>query len=187
MIDAQTLAPATPMQAAMHNQWKDVRARLTRSSDVPSLRKENAHLHMEIMSLRASIEAMQKQIAAVQVENETMARRMAGEQSLKASRTISAKNVKRIVTQFTGVSATDIDSRRRKHNVVIARHICMYVLRKMTTRSYPHIGNDIGGRDHTTVMAGIEALEARMATDDELREIVGRVMAAFADTDEGEE
>jgi hypothetical protein len=61
-----------------------------------------------------------------------------------------------------GVSQVEIVSARRSREVVRARHHLMWLLRKETHWSLPHIGRFLGGRDHTTVMHGIRAHEARI-------------------------
>jgi chromosomal replication initiator protein len=45
----------------------------------------------------------------------------------------------------------------------------MYLLRRETGASLPQIGDAVGGRDHTTVMYGVERIADRMETDDALR------------------
>lgn len=62
-----------------------------------------------------------------------------------------------------GVSIVDIRSERRTKAVIPCRHAVMYRLRKETEMSLPKIGAFLGGRDHTTVIAGIKKHEARMA------------------------
>jgi chromosomal replication initiator protein len=44
----------------------------------------------------------------------------------------------------------------------------MYLSRKMTDASFPQIGDQFGGRDHTTVMHAIEKLEKELITDQDL-------------------
>jgi chromosomal replication initiator protein len=41
----------------------------------------------------------------------------------------------------------------------MARHIAMYLCRSLLSSSLSQIGNEFGGRDHTTVINGIEKVE----------------------------
>lgn len=44
----------------------------------------------------------------------------------------------------------------------------MYLARRLTPLSLPEIGRRFGGRDHTTVLHGVRAVETRLAADDRL-------------------
>ena len=50
-----------------------------------------------------------------------------------------------------------------------ARQVAMYLLREETGISLAEIGSELGGRDHTTVMHGIEKIERELGTDTALR------------------
>jgi chromosomal replication initiation ATPase DnaA len=52
------------------------------------------------------------------------------------------------------VSRTDLLSTRRSAYIVRPRHIAMYLAKKLTLRSYPEIGRQLGGRDHSTIIHG---------------------------------
>jgi hypothetical protein len=52
------------------------------------------------------------------------------------------------------VSVTDIRSARRCARIVLPRQIAMALARRLTLRSLPEIGRNMGGRDHTTVLYG---------------------------------
>ena len=60
----------------------------------------------------------------------------------------------------------DIISQRRDARVVYWRHIAMYLSKKMTTKSLPHIGRYLGFRDHSTVHHGIRKVEKQRLVDD---------------------
>lgn len=62
-----------------------------------------------------------------------------------------------------GIEVLDLRSRRRAH--AHARHVAMYVARKLTTKSYAEIGRAIGDRDHTTIMNGVIRVHNRLIDD----------------------
>ena len=66
-----------------------------------------------------------------------------------------------------GISKEDLLGTRRTREIAQARHISIYLIRKVTEMSLPNIGK-IFGRDHTTVMSSCEAVEKRLRTDAEL-------------------
>lgn len=64
--------------------------------------------------------------------------------------------------QKYSVSVAELKGERRDKNMVRARHECFYRISKELGYSLPKIGRLIGGRDHTTVLAGIRRHEMRM-------------------------
>ena len=61
-------------------------------------------------------------------------------------------------------------SRRKK--AAHPRQIVMYFAREMTSKSLPDIGRFLGGRDHTTIIHGIRAVQKRIETDADFAEEV---------------
>jgi hypothetical protein len=55
-------------------------------------------------------------------------------------------------------------SERRHVPLIRARHIAMYLCRKLTVRSHPYIGKAFGDRDHTTVLSAVKKV-TKLATD----------------------
>ena len=72
----------------------------------------------------------------------------------------------RIILETTadmfGMTVDDLVSKSRSRPLVNARQICMYVFRQMTDFSYPAIGREFGGRDHTTVIHAVEKISTLM-------------------------
>lgn len=56
-----------------------------------------------------------------------------------------------VCTQFH-VKMTELKSRRRSKTLVHPRQIAMYLCRELTDSSYPEIGRQFGGKDHTTII-----------------------------------
>ncbi|MGC4193287.1 MAG: chromosomal replication initiator protein DnaA [Thermomicrobiales bacterium] len=67
------------------------------------------------------------------------------------------------------VSEKDLFGRQRKREIVLPRQVAMYLLREETDSSLSEIGAILGRRDHTTVIHGIEKIEALLETDVNLR------------------
>jgi chromosomal replication initiation ATPase DnaA len=62
------------------------------------------------------------------------------------------------VCQHYGVSRTELCSSGRMNYLVGPRHVMSYLCRTLTDASYPHIGQMLGGRDHTTIMHGVQTV-----------------------------
>lgn len=67
------------------------------------------------------------------------------------------------VAKYFDVSIEDMQSKSRTRTLTNARQVAMYLLRELTEMSLPRIGNDLGGRDHTTVMHAVRKVSAHMA------------------------
>jgi chromosomal replication initiator protein len=65
---------------------------------------------------------------------------------------ITIDEIIKAVTSKLGVKILDVKSQKKNKNIVMARQIAMYLSRKMTTSSFPDIGDKVGGRDHSTVI-----------------------------------
>lgn len=78
---------------------------------------------------------------------------------------ITVKLIVRAVAAATGVSEIDIASQRRQADIVAARHAVCWIARHLTRHSYPTIGARLGGRDHTTVMHGVDHADRLRAAD----------------------
>ena len=68
------------------------------------------------------------------------------------------------VAKKHGIRVVELCSARRARELVNARHEAMWRLRNETTMSLPAIGRKLGGRDHTTVIHGIQRHEERIAS-----------------------
>jgi chromosomal replication initiator protein len=73
------------------------------------------------------------------------------------------------VTEFFGVRLTDLQSKKRHRSVTLPRQVCMALARKHTRLSLQEIGGHFGGRDHTTVMHALDAIDDRCTKDPEFR------------------
>lgn len=71
------------------------------------------------------------------------------------------------VTDFFRTRLSDLQSKKRPRSVTVPRQVCMFFARKLTRLSLEEIGHYFGGRDHTTVMHGVRAVENRRDTDSE--------------------
>ncbi|MGN6483261.1 MAG: chromosomal replication initiator protein DnaA, partial [Thermomicrobiales bacterium] len=73
------------------------------------------------------------------------------------------------VLAYYQVTEKDLFGRQRKREIVLPRQVAMYLLREETDSSLSEIGAVLGGRDHTTVIHGIEKIETLLETDVNLR------------------
>ena len=80
---------------------------------------------------------------------------------------ISPGRILAATAEAFGLSLSDLEGPRRHQPLARARQIAMYIVREMTDLSLPKIGVIFGGRDHTTVLHGINTV-GRLMTEDEM-------------------
>ena len=82
------------------------------------------------------------------------------------------------VSRYYGVSVEDMKSKKKTDAVANARHIAIYIIRKLTEKSYKEIGA-IFSRDHTTVIASCDRvttnIKTMIKTDSDIKKIIKEI------------
>lgn len=81
---------------------------------------------------------------------------------------VTAKQIIREVSEFYDVNIDDILGSSRKKELVNPRQLIMYLIREETSSSFPNIGAEVGGRDHTTVMHACKKIAQDLNVNDKL-------------------
>ena len=74
--------------------------------------------------------------------------------------------------KYHSLTPEDLKGQSRKQEVAFARHISMYLLRKLTNLSLKEVGALFEKRDHTTVMSSIKRIEEKLASDNDISKIL---------------
>ena len=77
------------------------------------------------------------------------------------------------ICDFYGVKPTQVKGVKRDARLVRARQVCMYVFKNEGDLTYSEIGNLLGGRDHTTIMHGVDKIEGLLRTKEYSEESLG--------------
>jgi len=97
---------------------------------------------------------------------------------------VSIDYLHKVVTEYFNISLESIKSKTRKKEIVIARHVAMYLTKQYTNHSLKYIGDYCGGRDHSTVLHAIQAVNDMLATEQNfklsLEEIIRKVKFKMA-------
>jgi chromosomal replication initiator protein len=72
------------------------------------------------------------------------------------------------VARFHNVRSADITGTKKTHALTRPRHIAMYLARVHTKLSFPELGREFGGRDHSTIQHGYRKVQDEIATDPDL-------------------
>lgn len=75
---------------------------------------------------------------------------------------INVLRIKEMVSDAYNVTVEELNSKKRTKNIAFPRQVAMYISRTLLDISLPNIGDEFGGRDHTTVMHAIKKIEDEM-------------------------
>lgn len=92
-----------------------------------------------------------------------------------SSRMIGSARILEVVGEYYDVSQQDLTGKSRKKEVVRPRQVAMYLLRQENNLSFPSIGEQFGGRDHTTAMHACEKISKLIEHDNDLLQEVNFV------------
>ena len=95
--------------------------------------------------------------------------------SKKQGKHVTIDLIQDVVSSYFNLRVEDLKSQRRTRNVAYPRQIAMYLSRKLTDMSLPKIGEEFGGRDHTTVIHAYEKISENLKTDDSLQSTVNDI------------
>ncbi|RLK62831.1 chromosomal replication initiator protein DnaA [Atopobacter sp. AH10] len=77
-------------------------------------------------------------------------------------RELSILDIQETVAKFYHVSVQDLKGKKRHKTIVTPRQISMYLAREMTNQSLPKIGNEFGGKDHSTVLYAYDKIKQEL-------------------------
>ena len=101
--------------------------------------------------------------------------------SQPANGLINIEMIQKVVCDHYNISLSDIKSKKRNKKYIVPRHIAIYIARNMLDYSYPELGNEFGGRDHTSIMHGYEKIEEQLKVDSALDTTIQMLMREIKD------
>lgn len=85
---------------------------------------------------------------------------------------ITVQTIQEAVSSYYSVKISDLKGPRRHRSIARPRMLAMYLSRELTGASFPEIGHQFGGKDHTTVMNACRRIPALASQDTELQQAV---------------
>ncbi len=73
--------------------------------------------------------------------------------------------IQKVVASHYNLSVGDLKGRKRTKQMVVPRQIAIYIARELCDYSYPDLGNEFGGKDHTTILHSYEKIVNQLKTD----------------------
>ena len=87
----------------------------------------------------------------------------------------SIEKVQRAVSDYYKINVEDMKSKKRSNNIAFPRQVAMYMSRLLTEETYPKIGLEFGGRDHSTVIFAYEKINKDLKTNHQLNSIINEI------------
>lgn len=94
-------------------------------------------------------------------------------------RPVTIVAIQRAVSEFFGIRVEEMKAKRRTKGVAFPRQVAMYLSRELTDASLPRIGEEFGGRDHTTVMHACDRVKSALGQDPHLAAGVKSLVDSF--------
>ncbi|MFO7814900.1 MAG: chromosomal replication initiator protein DnaA [Halanaerobiales bacterium] len=92
-------------------------------------------------------------------------------------REVNIELIKDVVVDYYNLKNDDMTSKKRTQKIAFPRQIAMYLSRELTDLSLPHIGEEFGGRDHTTVIHAYNKIEDKIEEDDEFSKVINKIIS----------
>ena len=83
--------------------------------------------------------------------------------------------IQKAVADYYGITVEMLKGKKRSANIAYPRMVAMYLCRMLTDQSFPRIGLEFGGRDHSTVIHAVDKIEDDLKTNHELKNIMNEI------------
>ncbi|MEW6682412.1 MAG: chromosomal replication initiator protein DnaA [Nitrospirota bacterium] len=100
--------------------------------------------------------------------------------TISESRTVvGVDQILRVVAERFQMKTNDLKSKRRTKTVVFPRQLAMYLCRTLTDCSFPEIGRQFGGKDHSTVIHAVRLITDQLQRDHQTRMTIDSLVKAI--------
>ena len=98
---------------------------------------------------------------------------------VKSSNVLSSTLVMQVVAQFFNIKVSDLTSDKRSKSIAKPRQIAMYLCREVADMSFSAIGNDFGGRDHSTVLHAYSKISDEYNSNADTKDLIDDIKKAL--------
>lgn len=102
---------------------------------------------------------------------------------VKNTKVITSKLIMQVVCKFFNIKVQDMISTKRSNSVAFPRQIAMYLCREIANLSFPIIGKDFGGRDHSTVLHAYSKISKEYDTNPETKDLIEDIKKSLSIAD----
>jgi len=102
--------------------------------------------------------------------------------SIQSNNLSNPQKILEAVASFYNIGLGDLTGKSRKKELVGPRQIAMYLLRTKLNSSFPAIGQELGGRDHTTAMHACNKIEANLKNNQKIKQDLEQIAQSITST-----
>ena len=99
---------------------------------------------------------------------------------VKNTKVLTSTLIIQVVCKFFNIKVNDILSEKRSNNVAYPRQIAMYLCRELLNMTFPNIGKDFGGRDHSTVLHAYSKISDEYEKNEETRALIDDIKKSLS-------
>lgn len=118
----------------------------------------------ELMNVEIEVELVKEQLMLPNSENEIE---------------LTIESVAKATAQYFRLPLVDLKSKGRNQDITRARHVAMYLARKIVNAKQQEIGAYFGGRDHSSVIHAVNTISERVKTDPSLSKDINAIESNF--------
>ena len=111
-----------------------------------------------------------------QVVDDSVASEVLKDLIVENQRKITVDHIQKKVAEYFEIRPSDMTARRRLKTVVYPRHIAMYLSRELMGLSFPELGEQFGGRDHTTILHACGKIKKDIKRDYKVKSLVDKLL-----------
>lgn len=158
---------------------------LRKKAELEGIEIENEVLHFIAKKIKSNIRELEGALIRIaaysSLTNKEVSVDLAQEAlkdilSSSKPRKITISFIKEVVAQQYNLKVENLDSKRRTRSITYPRQIAMYLCRELTDLSLPKIGEEFGGRDHTTVIHAYDKISKDISTNNDFKIRVNKII-----------
>ncbi|MCX5678916.1 MAG: chromosomal replication initiator protein DnaA [Candidatus Omnitrophica bacterium] len=98
---------------------------------------------------------------------------------IEGEKKITIDLIQKKVSEYFDIKLSDMRAKKRSKAIAYPRQVAMYLARQLTDYSLPEIGDQFGGRDHTTVIHACTKVEGDLKSKDGFKVLLGRLIESI--------
>jgi len=98
---------------------------------------------------------------------------------IEGEKKVTIDLIQKKVSEYFDIKLSDMRAKKRSKAIAYPRQVAMYLARQLTDFSLPEIGDQFGGRDHTTVIHACDKIENEIKTKSGLKNTVDKITLAI--------
>ncbi len=98
---------------------------------------------------------------------------------VKNTKILTSTLIMQVVAKFFNIKVTDLTSDKRSNTIAFPRQIAMYLCREVADMSFPAIGKDFGGRDHSTVLHAYSKIKDEYDNNADTKDLIDDIKKAL--------